>query len=227
MLKVEHCRGLSNMDKKLDEVRNTYNLTAKQYVEEYFDELKNKPIDRKLLKEFAEMVKNKGLIADLGCGPGQITRFLYEQGLDVKGYDLSPELVKHASELTPEIEFYVGNMFSLDIPDESFPGITAFYCIVHIPLEQLNIVFSEIYRVLKSGGILLLSFHTGKDFLRIDELWGQKVAVDFYHFEVPAVEDLIEKTGFVHLETVERPPYDGFEYNSNRAYIFAQKTGNK
>lgn len=40
-------------------------------------------------------------------------------------------------------------------------------------------VLSEMKRVLRSGGLLLLAFHVGDEVVHFDELWGQAVALDF------------------------------------------------
>ena len=57
------------------------------------------------------------------------------------GLDLSPRMLDQARKLNPDILFREGNMLSLDIPEGSLAGITAFYAIVNIPSESLQAVF--------------------------------------------------------------------------------------
>lgn len=40
------------------------------------------PRDRELLDRFAASVREIGPACDLGCGPGQIARYLHEQGVE-------------------------------------------------------------------------------------------------------------------------------------------------
>ena len=71
-------------------VISCYNATAEEYAANLFDELSKKPLDRLLLKQFAAENKAKGKMIDLGCGPGQTTKFLAENGVkDIIGTDLS------------------------------------------------------------------------------------------------------------------------------------------
>ncbi len=66
-----------------------YNATAGEYAANLFDELSKKPFDRLLLRQFAAENEAKGKMIDLGCGPGQTTKFLAENGVeDIIGTDL-------------------------------------------------------------------------------------------------------------------------------------------
>jgi len=85
------------------------------------------------------------------------------------------------------------------------------------------LVLSEIRRVLQSSGLLLLAFHTGNEVLHEDELWGQKISMDFLLFQPSEIGLELEKAGFNIEEIVEREPYPDVEYPSRRAYIFARK----
>ena len=78
-----------------------YDRVAEQYAERLFHELDYKPFDRHLLALFAEMVKGRGQVCDIGCGPGQIARYLHDQGADAMGVDLSPKMIEQARQLNP------------------------------------------------------------------------------------------------------------------------------
>jgi len=75
------------------DLRESYDSAAKAYAEHLFTELDNKPLDRHLLNRFAEETAGRGLVADLGCGPGHIARYLHEHGVTVVGIDISHEMV--------------------------------------------------------------------------------------------------------------------------------------
>ena len=74
-----------------------------------------------------------------------------------------------------------------------------------------------------ADGLLLLAFHVGDEVLHEDELWGQKISMDFLLFPTSAIKSDLEATGFEIEEIIERPPYPDVEYQSRRAYIFARK----
>jgi len=112
---------------------------------------------------------------------------------------------------------------SLDIPGATLAGVAAFYAIVNIPKPSLPFVFREFQRVLRTGGLLLLAFHMGDGVLHEDELWGQKISMDFLFFQPAEIRLGLEAAGFTIEEVIEREPYPEVEYRSRRAYIVATK----
>jgi SAM-dependent methyltransferase len=83
-----------------DRVRAGYDAVAATYEEQFADELDRKPLERGVLDAFCEMAP-PGAIADIGCGPGHITRYLAERRDDVLGVDLSPEMIAVARRRHP------------------------------------------------------------------------------------------------------------------------------
>jgi SAM-dependent methyltransferase len=208
----------------IDPVRNSYDRIADEYARRLYKELDGKPLDRDLLARFATEVAARGEACDMGCGPGQIARYLRDQGATVFGLDLSPKMIGQARQLNPDIPFRVGNMLALDLPSETLAGITAFYAIVNMPPESLPQVFREMARVLRPGGLLLLAFHIGDQTLHESELWGRPIDMDFFLFQPTAIRRDLESAGLVIDAIIEREPYgEDVEYQSRRAYIFARK----
>jgi SAM-dependent methyltransferase len=64
-----------------DPLLASYDRVAAEYTAQIADELAGKPLDRALLRVFAEQVD--GPIADLGCGPGHVAAFLADAGATV------------------------------------------------------------------------------------------------------------------------------------------------
>src|SRR6266851_7769906 len=98
------------MNQDVNQLRDSYDQVAEEYVARIFHELEHKPLDRQLLDRFAEEVRGLGPACDMGCGPGHISRYLYQREVPVLGIDLSPRMVELARALTPGIEFHQGNM---------------------------------------------------------------------------------------------------------------------
>jgi SAM-dependent methyltransferase len=211
------------MNDPTNSIRESYDRLAEEYARRIADELQHKPLDRELLDRFAQQTTGRGEVCDMGCGPGHVARYLRDAGASVFGLDLSPGMLEQARKLNPDISFREGNMLALDILDGALAGIAAFYAIVNIPKLSLPVVFREIQRVLQPGGLLLLAFHTGNEVLHEDELWGQKISMDFLLFQPSEIGLDLEEAGFNIEEIVEREPYPDVEYRSRRAYIFARK----
>ena len=210
------------MSEDASRTRESYDELAATYTERIFTELAGKPLDRHLLNRLAEDVRDHGLVADLGCGPGHVARYLHDQGIRMLGIDLSPRMIDSARQRSPDIEFRVGDMRALDLPDGALAGIVAFYSLIHIGEPEMGATLRELRRVLAPGGLLLVAFHIGEETVHRDELWGHPVSLDFrFLMPSPMVARLIE-AGFVVLERVEREPYPEVEHPSRRCYLLAR-----
>jgi SAM-dependent methyltransferase len=210
------------MSEDASRTRESYDELAATYTERLFTELAGKPLDRHLLNRLAEDVRGHGLVADLGCGPGHVARYLHDQGVRMLGIDLSPRMIDSARQRSPDIEFRVGDMRALDLPDGALAGIVAFYSLIHIGEPEMGATLRELRRVLAPGGLLLVAFHIGEETVHRDELWGHTVSLDFrFLMPSPIVARLIE-AGFVVLERVEREPYPEVEHPSRRCYLLAR-----
>lgn len=73
------------MSEDASRIRESYDALAATYTERIFGELAGKPLDRHLLNRFAEDVRGRGLVADVGCGPGHVARYLHEQASGCSG----------------------------------------------------------------------------------------------------------------------------------------------
>lgn len=187
-------------------VRADYDRIAEDYARKIYGELQHKPLDRELLKRFALAVEGKGTTCDMGTGPGHVARYLRDAGADVFGLDLSPQMLEQARRLNPDIPFREGNMLALDLQDGSLAGITAFYAIANISGDALPQVFREMQRVMKPGGLLLLSFHIGDDVIRPQSLWNNPVSMEFYQQQPKQIRRLLTDAGFKVDEIIEREP---------------------
>lgn len=203
----------------------TYDRVASHYAARFYGELEHKPLDRALLRCFAEMIGTPGPpVADVGCGPGQASRFLSELGVETVGIDLSPAMVERARALNPTLEFKVGDMRGIDAPDDWWGGIVAFYAIVHSTLDDVSRIFTEFHRVLRPGGLVLMAFQAGDQRIHLDEWWGVPVSIEFQYFETAAIESQLEAAGFTVEASLERRPYADVEQPSRRAYVLARKS---
>ena len=210
-------------DRKANDVAGSYDRVADEYVARICDELRHKPLDRQLLDRFADSVRGVGLACDMGCGPGQVARYLHERGAQVCGVDLSPEMVVRARRLNPGIDFQQGNMLALDVEDGAWAGIAAFYSLIHISRGDVVRALRELRRVLRPGGRVLLAFHIGNEIKHLEEWWGHKVSVDFLFFRSDEMAGYLKLADFEIEDIIERDPYPDVEHQSRRAYIFARK----
>lgn len=208
-----------------EDLKNSYDRVAEDYAEQFRGEMEKKPFDRKMLDWLIEKVGDRSVICDMGCGPGQIARYLHDRGAKVCGVDLSEVMIERALLLNPDISFQQGDMLALtEVADNSYGGVAAFYSIVHVPRPMVTQALQELKRTLRPDGVLLLTFHLGQEIIHRDEWWGKEVSLDFIFFEREEMKGYLMTAGFDLQEVIERDPYgEDVEHQSRRAYIFAQK----
>lgn len=101
-------------------------------------------------------------VLDAGCGTGYGCALLAERGGAARclGVDISEDAVAGARATygaDERLEFAVGDVTALDAPDASVDLITCFETIEHVSGEAQRKLLAESARVLRPGGMLLLS----------------------------------------------------------------------
>jgi SAM-dependent methyltransferase len=199
-------------DAWLSDTRSSYDTDAAGYAEKVRGLLDDKPYLRSSLTLFGELVHGAGggPVADVGCGPGYVTGYLHEAGVDVFGIDLSPEMVAIARHDYPDLRFEVGTMTDLDLADDSVAGIVAFWSVIHVPDHAVPGVFEEFHRVLRPGGLLLVGFHVGDQTRHVSEGYtGRPINVDSHHRRPSTVTSWLRGAGFtLEAELVIGPDED-------------------
>lgn len=209
---------------ELKDIIDCYDKTAKSYADKFINELDEKHFDQILLKAFGSQNINNGRIIDFGCGPGQTTKFLFDNGFqNILGTDISTEMVKVATRLNPHIKFEQSNLLQLKYADGSFGSAIAFYAIVHFDYEQVKKALIEVKRVLSKNGEFLFSFHIGNETVSLDKFLDKDVKIKFQFFEVDKIKTIVEEVGLEIIDIIKRQPYNT-EHQTERAYIWTKNS---
>ena len=98
----------------------------------------------------------KGRFLDAGCGTAQVSLPLIKCGHSVVGVDISPAMLEIACrKLAPgdTAEFRVGDVRSLEDPDEAYDGVVVSKLFQHVGNWQSAV--DELLRVTKDGGLFM------------------------------------------------------------------------
>lgn len=216
-------RGSRRMTQE-DHVARSYDHVASRYAACFCDELERKAFDRLMLDWLIDRTRG-GTLCDLGCGPGHVAAYLARRASSIVGVDISSEMIREARARHRGIAFYRASMLDLDgTPKSAFSGVACFYSIIHLEKDQLREAFTEMHRVLTPKGWLLLAFHVGDERRHVGEFLGETVDLDFQFFLPAEVRSALEKAGFRITEALLREPYAGAEIETQRAYIWAQRS---
>lgn len=144
--------AVNTKNQKKTEEKNFWDKVAGERVYAAFSEK-----DYNLIIDENIRGKTRGAALDVGCASGVSAVILARKGFDVKGLDVSPNLIEQAKRLWKEekhLEFIVGDAENLPFPDNSMDVCFFGGVIHHFPDYQK--VLEETWRILKDGGVLLM-----------------------------------------------------------------------
>ncbi|HPR65334.1 MAG TPA: class I SAM-dependent methyltransferase [Thermoanaerobaculia bacterium] len=203
--------------------RRAYNLVADRYHELFHDELAVKEYDRKFLDEFAGNFNSDSLICDAGCGPSaHIGHYLFDKGIPVIGVDISERCIELARRFHPDMRFEISDMGALPFDNDFLDGIIAYYSIIDTPKIYVDRIFQEFYRVLKPGGLLLVTVKVGSGEGYLTELLGYEVEIYFSCFSLDEIRSYYDENQFDVQLLEQRRPYD-VEIPVDRIYAVGKK----
>ena len=196
----------------LTETRTSYDTDASGYTAKVQGLLEAHPHLRAHLDVLAELVQQDGggAVADVGCGPGYVTRYLHDSGTEAFGIDLSSAMVAIAQREHPNLYFEVGTMTNLGLHDHSVAGVVAFWSTIHVPDHAMPGVIAEFHRVLQLGGRVLIGFHVGEGISHVSTGYtGRPISVDTHLRRTSTMLDWLRDANFrVESESVFRPDDD-------------------
>jgi len=156
-----------------------------------------------LIELLAPVRERNGLVLEIGCGSGLLTRFLVDAGFRVLATDASTAMLDLARATAPGVEGFA----QLTLPDDPVPAADAVVGIGH-PLNYLPTADAieralvALARALRPGGVIatdLEDFEWGD--LRVDQAAQARIGDDwaiFSRFSVPTRDTFVrEMTTFV------------------------------
>ena len=115
-------------------------------------------------------IKPGDKVLEIGSGTGTLSIAAKAQvgaSGEVYGIDIAPEMVEVASRKAAKqgvgVNFQTGSIAGIPFPDSRFDVVMCSFMIFHMPEDVRMKGFKEIFRVLKSGGHLVIIDSASKD----------------------------------------------------------------
>jgi Trans-aconitate methyltransferase len=134
----------------------TWNKVASLYQDKFMDlDLYNDTYDR-----FCQLIeKQNPSIFEIGCGPGNITKYLLKKRPDfqIQAVDVSPNMVELAKSNNPTAQFSIMDCRTINRITSKFDGIVCGFCIPYLSKNDTSKLFEDCSRLLAIGGVLYFS----------------------------------------------------------------------
>lgn len=177
---------------RYEESFSTWNKVALLYQEKFM----HLDIYNETYLEFCNLITvEKPTIFEIGCGPGNISRYLNSIRPDLRicGIDRSGNMVELANKNVVNADFQVMDARNLKEIGTKYNGIVVGFLIPYISGDELTILIENCYRILHSEGILYLSYVPGNQNKSgfISRPDGNRVYF-YYHNEADLLKNLSE-----------------------------------
>ena len=107
--------------------------------------------------------KQKAKILEIGCGPGNITKYLLTKrpDFDMFGIDIAPNMIELARLNNPTANFAVMDTRQIKTLDMKCDGIIGGFCLPYLSDIESKKLISDAYDLLNDNGLIYLSFVEG------------------------------------------------------------------
>lgn len=188
---------------KHQETYHTWNKIANAYQGAFMDlELYNDTYDR-----FCDTIGiNNAHILEIGCGPGNITKYLTEQNPNFKilATDIAPNMVSLTQQNCPSVKTMVLNSSDINKLNTPFHGIMIGFCLPYISKEDCAKLIKDCAKLLHKNGILYMSFVEG-DYEQSGFQSGRTGdRVFFYYHDLKYIQQQLTNVGFSILDVIHK-----------------------
>lgn len=181
------------------ETFDTWNKIASLYQDKFMDvSLYNDTYDFIC----SSIDKPKAKLLEIGCGPGNITKYLLSKRPDfeVFGIDIAPNMVELARQNNPTAQFAVMDSRQIRNLETKYDGIIAGFCLPYLSQAERNELIVNAYDLLNDNGLVYLSFVEG-DPGKSGFKSGSGGRVYFYYHTLNDIQSQLDRCKFGEIKT--------------------------
>ncbi|MGJ5641947.1 class I SAM-dependent DNA methyltransferase [Formosa sp. S-31] len=193
---------------------NTWNKIAHLYQDKFMDLALYNDTYNKFLKQLNLKYSS---VLDVGCGPGNISSYLFSQrpDLNITAIDVAPNMITLARQHNPYADCFVLKASEISTLNTCFNGIIAGFVLPYLSLSDCITFFKDCKHILSPTGVLYFSFvegptersgfQTGKTgdqmffyyhnletlLLELEKLEFKLISVDYVTYHLPADKEEI------------------------------------
>lgn len=147
-----------------DAIKSCYSTWGTSYYDDYYgDKAAYPPVHREVLRRLLREHEVKTLL-DAGCGPASFLRDIASDGLELYGFDLTPEMINECRRVMSERghrkeRFWEGSVTNAADYTRGLREYDAAVCIgvlPHIPADADEVVFANLHSAVRPGGTVMV-----------------------------------------------------------------------
>lgn len=145
------------------------------------------------------VTKQEAKLLEIGCGPGNITKYLLSQrsDFDIFGIDISPNMIELAKKNNPTASFAVMDGRQIDEIKTRYDGIICGFCLPYLSPTDSQKLIRDCYSLLHEEGMIYISFVEGNPAKSDFKTASTGDRTFFYHYKL---DDLTRELSKNHYE---------------------------
>ncbi|PHR27204.1 MAG: SAM-dependent methyltransferase [Fluviicola sp.] len=190
----------------------TWKKLAEMYAEKFMD---FNIYDESYEAFCSEIGKSDPSILEIGCGPGNVTRWLRKRlpKSTVLATDVATEMIEVAKTYVENVQFEVLDARDIDSLKEKFDAIMSGFCVLYLEKSDLESFIKNSASLLNEQGIIYLSFIEGDYSDSQIQIGKTGDSMKVHYYQESEVNDLFEANSIEPIQSI-RVPYplsDGSE----------------
>jgi len=211
------------MDKYL-ETFETWNNVAKLYENKFMDlDLYNDTYEK-----FCEiLLKKNSKILEIGCGPGNITKYLLAKrpDFDILGTDISPNMIELAKRNCPNAIFEVLDSRKIEGLKTKFDAIVCGFCLPYLSETDVEKFIVDCNNLLNENGKIYLSFVNGEKAKSGYQKSSSGDRIYFYYHSLEKITNQLTVNNFTKHKLI-RKNYEKNDKAEVHTIVIAEKQPN-
>lgn len=181
------------------ETFETWNKVASLYQDKFMDlDLYNSTYD------FIcnSITKDKAKLIEIGCGPGNITKYLLSRRPDfnIFGIDIAPNMIELAKKNNPTASFAIMDSRQISDLNTKYDGIICGFCLPYLSQPDSKKIISDCYNLLNENGHLYLSFVEGDPNKSDFQVGSSGDRTYFYFYNLDDLTEQLKKNNFEQIK---------------------------
>lgn len=204
------------------ETFDTWNKVAILYQDKFMDlDLYNDTYDT----FFDQVNIRNATILDIGCGPGNITKYFLNKRPDfrIEGIDISPNMIELAKANNPTAGFKVMDCREIDKLQSKFDGIICGFCFPYLSEFDSSKLVKDCGNLLNEKGVLYISFVEGEYIKSGFQIASSGDRTYFYFHTLDSLTKELKDNNFQLIKILEKNYKKNVETEEIHTIILARK----
>jgi len=170
--------------------------------------------------------KQEAKLLEIGCGPGNITKYLLSKKNDFKidAIDVAPNMIEIAHQNNPTVNFKVMDARNIDAIQEKYNGIICGFCIPYLSKNDCIKLIKDFSFLLHKEGVVYFSFIEGdyeSSGLETDSSGKNKAYV--YYYQQDFFQNQLSENNFEILHVFQKEYTDSKNRSAVHLIFMAKK----